>query len=193
MILGPNKWAKQFEKKKKKKSLVIHCFFKCFPQCFLCGMAPLLKPPKLKAPRLSWLFHLFPYYHIWICQGLSFLLHSASLLSVLAATPRLGHQRSILPVLLLSSCTIWHNAAEQYYCSAQIPPLLQLKNLKSSPPLRKYSPHCSARYSRSPATWYQLTSAPTYLSKFIFHHTCGPFGDGDCILVDETTLPDSSP
>lgn len=157
MILGPNKWAKQFEKKKKKKkSLAIHCFFKCFPQCFLCGMALLLKPPKLKAPRLSWLFHLFLHYHIRICQGLSFLLHSASLLSVLAATPSLGHQHSILPVL--------HTAARQYYCSAQIPPLFQLKqnlkNLKSSPPLRKHSPHCLPRYSRSLATWYLCTHFP---------------------------------
>lgn len=125
-------------------------------------MALLLKPPNSN-PKTFFTLNLPLYYNTWFWQSLSFSFHSASLLSVLAATPSLDHQHdSILTVPLPAPFPISNTAAEHYSHSVQIPSSSQLKpnlkNLKSSPPLRKHSPYCLARYSRSSATCYQLSS-----------------------------------
>lgn len=195
VMLGPNKWAKQFEKKKKKKVLQFIVFSSAFLSVFFVGWHYCRSHPNSKPQGFLDFFIFFfittsgsakachsnytvPLFSLFWLLHLVWATSVASCVSCFFPLPRLAH---CYRAILLSSN----------------PPLLQLKqnlkNLKSSPPLRKHSPHCLAGYSRSPATWYQLTSVSTYLSKFISHHTCGPFGDGTCIPVDGITLPDGSP
>lgn len=195
-MLGPNKWAKQFEKKKKKRVLQVIVFSSAFLTVFFVGWHYCWSHPNSK-PQGFLDFFIFFFittsgsakachsYYTALLFSLFWLLHLvwatsvASGLSCFFPLARLAH--CCRAILLLSSN------------STLAPAKTKPEKPKKLPTTQEPGPHCLARYSRSPTTWYQLTSAPTYLSKCISHHTCGPFGDGDCIPVDGTTLRDSSP